>query len=124
MEEALSSKIYHIFVNITLNITLNKVTKEAVDQSNPGSALVYLKFIATLKDTTECSNLVLPFNGMRDNEPIVIASCELQQIQNTTAVNVNYSIESKNKNTIAHIFNNIYLIQIKWCRLILLLLPV
>ena len=104
-------------------LSLNKVTKEAVDQSNPGSALVYLQFIATLKDTAECSNLVLPFNGMRDNEPIVIASCELQQTQNTTAVNVNYSIESKDKNTIAQMFNNNYLIQIKWCRLILLLLP-
>ena len=103
-------------------LSLHKVTKEAVDQSNPGSALLYLKFKATLKDTAESSNLVLPFKGMRDNEPIVIASYELQQIQNTTGVNINHSIESKDKSSIVKLFNNIYSIQISWCQLILLLL--
>ena len=102
--ETLPSKIYlNIFVNITF---LNKVTKGAVDQSNPGSALLYLKFQAILKDTAEYSNLVLPLKGMKDNEPIVISSYELQQAPNTTGVNINHSIESKNKTSIVQLFDN------------------
>ena len=63
-------------------IIFYKVTKEAVDNSRPDSALLYFKFEATHKAEQEkLSNLKLTFKGMRDEESVIITSGELQSIQ-------------------------------------------
>ena len=61
-----------------------KVTKKAVDKSQPDTALLYLKFKASLKPNQDLADLELTFKGMRDGESLVIASNELQAIKGKT----------------------------------------
>ena len=65
-----------------------KVTKKAVDKSQPDTALLYLKFKASLKPNQDLADLELTFKGMRDGEGLVIASNELQAIQGKTGRNI------------------------------------
>ena len=65
-----------------------KVTKKAVDKSQPDTALLYLKFKASLKPSENLADLELTFNGMRDGESLVITSNELEAIQGKTGMNI------------------------------------
>ena len=77
----MSSKILKFCCIARINI-FDKVTKEAVDNSHPDTALRYLKFVATLKSEQEnISDLKLTFKGMRDEESLIIPSYDLQLIQ-------------------------------------------
>ena len=58
-----------------------KVTKEAVDKSHPDTALLYLKFKATLKAEQMLSDLELTFKGMKDEESLIITTDDLKSIQ-------------------------------------------
>ena len=58
-----------------------KVTKEAVDNSRPNTALLFLKFRAILKAEQKLSDLKLTFKGMRDEDTLIITSDDLQSMQ-------------------------------------------
>ena len=55
-----------------------KVTKEDVDNSRPDTSLLCLKFKVTFKGHQELTDLELTFNGMRDEDSLVIFSYDLQ----------------------------------------------
>ena len=74
-----------------------KITKKAVDKSQPDTALLYLKFKASLKPGEDLADLELTFKGMRDGESLVIACNELQAIQGKTGRNIKICYISKFK---------------------------
>ena len=71
----------------TINI-FDKVTKEAVDNSRPDTALLCLTFEATLKTNQEVSDIELTFKGMSEEESVIIniTSFQLQSMQNNTGM--------------------------------------
>ena len=74
-----------------------KITKKAVDKSQPDTALLSLKFKASLKPSENLADLELTFKGMRDGESLVIASNELQAIQGKTGKKIRICYISKFK---------------------------
>ena len=65
-----------LFISIVL-----KVSKKAVDKSQPDTALHYLKFKASLNDEEEVIDLELNFKGTIEEKTLVIASYDLEQIK-------------------------------------------
>ena len=61
--------------------TVLKISKKTVDNSQPDTALPYLKFKASFKENKEVIDLELSFIGMREKRSLVIASYDLQQIK-------------------------------------------
>ena len=65
-----------LFISIVL-----KVSKKAVDKSQPDTALHYLKFKASLNHEEEVIDLELNFKGTIEEKTLVIASYDLEQIK-------------------------------------------
>ena len=62
-----------------------KVCREVVNKCQPDMALPYLKFKVSLKDKKELTDVELVFKGISQQMSLVIASYDLQQIQETTS---------------------------------------
>ena len=62
-----------------------KVCRKVVDKCQPDMALPYLKFKVSLKDKKELTDLELTFKGISQQMSLVIASYDLQQVQETTS---------------------------------------
>ena len=62
-----------------------KICRKVVDQCQPDMALPYIKFKVSLKDKKELTDVELVFKGISQQMSLVIASYDLQQIQETTS---------------------------------------
>ena len=62
-----------------------KIRRKVVDQCQPDMALPYIKFKVSLKDKKELTDVELVFKGISQQMSLVIASYDLQQIQETTS---------------------------------------
>ena len=68
-----------------LDFVLLKVSRKVIDQCQPDTpVLPYLKFKVSLKDKRKLTDLELTFNGISQQMSLVIASYDLQQMQETT----------------------------------------